>query len=259
MGRSRSAGAAVWATVLSELAGVVVSMEWESGSWHARWVDGPSRALLLDRATALGGYGVGAPLLVNRIGFARRVSPVATAAGWLVHGGRATDAEERQGLTAGHAVEHWCDDTNYPLQQVGADLLAAARLLAAVSHQDPATMAALMTAAWPPVPPAEATGRVIDVLPGRVVSFRWPGRGGPPRHLLEPTTTVAAPAGPDRPLRTPAMTAPTAVVAVCRQCGDVLPARPGGRGGRPAEYCSDRCRVAAYRKRKRTSLQSFPA
>lgn len=51
---SRSDGARVWAIVLSELAGVPVAVEWERPAWRVRWVDGPTRPVLMDRAVALG-------------------------------------------------------------------------------------------------------------------------------------------------------------------------------------------------------------
>jgi len=45
-----------------------------------------------------------------------------------------------------------------------------------VSRGDARVMAGLMTAAVPPLQPAELIGHVIEDLPGRVVSCRWPGR-----------------------------------------------------------------------------------
>jgi len=238
LARSRSVGASRWTTVLSELAGVPVVVEWESPSWRVRWVDGPTRVQLLDRATALDRYGIGAPLSVAQMRFSRRVSTVATAVGWLAHGSQG-------GMAAEYDVDLWCADTAYPQQQAGPELLAAAVVLAAVSQGDTAVLAALMTSAWPPLEPAALPGPVTDELPGRVVSFAWPGRGGPPAHLLQPAETPAAPE-PAAALTQPP--APTTVGA-CGRCGDPLPARSAARGGRPAQYCSDRCRVAAHRAR----------
>ena len=248
MARSRSAGARTWATVLSELAGVPVVVEWESPSWRARWVDGPTRAQLLERATELGRYEIGAPLGVTQMGFSRRVSPLAAAVGWLAHGSQATDSEQQHGLTAEYAVDHWCTDTAYPQQRAGAELLAAALVLVAVSRGSSVAMAALMTAAQPPIEPAELTRPAIDNLPGRVVSYRWPGRGGPPSHLLQPAGAPPATELP-MPILTQLTTPTPPTGSMCGRCGDPLPARPGAGGGRPAQYCSDRCRVAAYRAR----------
>ncbi len=87
----------MWAAVLSELAEVPVLVEWETVTWRVRWVDGPTRVQLLDRATALDGYGIGAPLPVAQMRFARRsssaatVATAATAVGWLAHGKRGRD------------------------------------------------------------------------------------------------------------------------------------------------------------------------
>jgi len=244
--RSRSVGASRWATVLSELAGVPVVVEWESPSWRVRWVDGPTRAQLLDRATALDGYGIGAPLVVAQMRFSRRVSAVATAVGWLAHGSQG-------GMAAEYDVDLWCADTAYPQLRAGAELLAAAVVLAAVSRGDSAVLAALMTSAWPPLAPAALPGPVTDELPGRVVSFAWPGRGGPPARLLQPADAPAAPEPPVAPTQEPT----PSTIGVCARCGDPLPARSAAaRGGRPAQYCSDRCRVAAHRAR--TGVRSHP-
>jgi len=198
--------------VLSELAGVPVVVQWESPSWRVRWVDGPTRAQLLDRTSALDGYGIGAPLAVAQMRFSRRVSTVATAVGWLAHGSQG-------GMAAQYDVDLWCADTAYPQRRAGAELLATAVVLATVTRGDSAVLATLMTSAQPPLQPAALPGPVIDELPGRVVSFSWPGRGGPPAHLLQPTDTPETPrtagsTGPDantfnahrrvRPVRWPA-------------------------------------------------------
>jgi len=58
----RSDGAKAWSTVLSELAQVRVSVEWERPTWRVSWQDGPTREALMSRAAALGEYRVGAPL-----------------------------------------------------------------------------------------------------------------------------------------------------------------------------------------------------
>ena len=250
--RSRSAAAKTWATVLSELSGVPVVLEWESPLWHARWVDGPTQALLQERAAVLDGYGVGGPLPARLITFSRRVSPVARAVGWLVHGSQVTESERHRGMTAELVVDNWCTDTSYPQQRAGQDVWAAAGVLAAVSRQDPGAMAALMTSAVPPLGAAQASGRVIVDLPGRVVSYRWPGRGGPPPHLLQPPPDTRTAEGRTPPAAPPPDAGPSTTALVCRRCGHPLPTQ-SIRGGRPAQYCSDRCRVAAHRNRTRAS------
>lgn len=238
MARSRSVGAARWATVLSQLAAVPVVVKWESPSWRVRWVDGPTRAQLLDRANALDRYGIGAPLPVAQMRFSRRMSTVATAVGWLAYGSQG-------GTAAEYDVELWCADTAYPQRRAGPEVLAAAVVLAAVSQGDSAVLATLMTSAWPPLAPAALPGPVVDELPGRVVSYAWPGRGGPPIHLLQPADTPETLEPPAVSTQAPA----PSTLDVCGRCGDPLPARSAARGGRPAQYCSDRCRVAAHRAR----------
>jgi len=244
--RSRSVGASRWATVLSELAEVPVVAQWEAPSWRVRWVDGPARAQLLDRATALGGYGIGAPLHVEQMRFSRQVSAVARAVGWLAHGSQGE-------MAADYDVDLWCADTAYPQRRASAELLAAAVVLAAVSRGDSAALAALMTSAWPPLAPTALAGPAILDFPGRVVSYAWPGRNGPPAHLLQPANTPAAPEPPAATKKTPT----PSTTAVCERCGAPLTVRSGTRGGRPAQYCSDRCRVAAHRARTGHSGRSL--
>jgi len=186
--------------------------------------------------TALDGYGIGAPLPVAQMRLARRSSSAATAVGWLAHGSLG-------GTAAEYAVDLWCADTAYPQLRAGGELLAAAVVLAAVSRGDSGVLAALMISARPPLEPAALTGPVIDELPDRVVSFAWPGRGGPPLHLLQPAETPAVPTH-------------TLIGEVCGRCGDQLPLRSGNSGGRPAQYCSDRCCVAAHRERTGASALS---
>jgi hypothetical protein len=43
----RSDGAKVWSTVLSELAQVKVSVEWEPPTWRVFWQDGPTREAMM--------------------------------------------------------------------------------------------------------------------------------------------------------------------------------------------------------------------
>ena len=49
-----SDGARQWAIVLSELAEVRVVVERERPAWRVRWVDGPTRLVLMDRTAAWG-------------------------------------------------------------------------------------------------------------------------------------------------------------------------------------------------------------
>lgn len=242
----RSVAAATWATVLSELALVPVTVQWEAPSWRVRWVDGPTLTQLLSRAVALDSYGVGAPLTVPQLRFSRSVSSQAVAVGWLVHGSKVTEVEQQRGMTAWHGVEGWCEDTGYPQRRAGAQVTAAATMLCAVARGDTATIAALVTRANPPIEPSAPTGAVTAELPGRVASYRWPGRGGPPGHLLGPAEPSAPPDLPQQPVP-PAH--PDQQGKLCSWCGGPLPAKPRRRGGRPAQFCSDRCRVAAHRHR----------
>ena len=48
--------------------------------------------------------------------------------GWLVHGSQGGSA------AAEYDVDQWCTDTAYPQRRAGAELLAAAAVLAAVSR-----------------------------------------------------------------------------------------------------------------------------
>ena len=66
----RSAGAKAWSRVLSELAQVRASVEWDRPTWRVSWQDGPTREALMGRA-ALGEYRVGAPLPFEDLRFAR--------------------------------------------------------------------------------------------------------------------------------------------------------------------------------------------
>lgn len=209
--------------MLSELAGVQVVVEWESPSWRVRWVDGPTRVQLLDRATARDGYGIGAPLRVAQMRFSRRVSAVATAVGWLAHGSQG-------GMAAEYDVDLWCANTAYPQRRAGAELLATAVVLAAVSRGDSAVLTALMTSAWPLLAPAALPGAVVEELPGRVISFVWPGRNGPPMHLLRPAETPVAP----EPAVALAQEPTPSAMGVCARCGDALAGpvrRPWGSAG----------------------------
>ena len=83
----RSDGAKAWSTVLSELAQVWVSVGSGSGRrGGVSWQDGPTREALMDRAAALGGYRVGAPLPFADLRFAHSNSAAAVALAWLERG-----------------------------------------------------------------------------------------------------------------------------------------------------------------------------
>jgi hypothetical protein len=225
----RSDGAKAWSRVLSELAQVRVSVEWERPTWRVSWQDGPTREALMRRAVALGGYRVGAPLPLEDLRFARSNSVVAVALAWLARGSPESLAAARAAIAE---VEAFCADTGYPRTRFDAGALAAAELLRRVSHGDIAEMGLLLAQAVPPVAPADMLGPGPELI-GRVVSSRWPV-GGPPQELL-------GPAG-----QSPEAGSGTAQPRTCQRCGK--PLKTGGsRGGRPAKYCSGACRTAAHR------------
>ena len=86
----RADGAKAWAEVLSELARVAVTVEWEQPAWRVHWRDGPTRRVLMDRAAALGRFRVGSPLPFEQLRFTRGDSAVALALAWLAHGSPAS-------------------------------------------------------------------------------------------------------------------------------------------------------------------------
>jgi hypothetical protein len=75
----RAGGAKAWAEVLSALAQVAVTVEWERPAWRVRWRDGPTRRVLMDRAAILGRFRVGSPLPFEQLRFTRSDSAVALA------------------------------------------------------------------------------------------------------------------------------------------------------------------------------------
>jgi hypothetical protein len=221
----RSDGAKRWARVLSELAQVEVTVEWERPAWRVYWQDGPTREVLMARAAALGGYRVGAPLPFEQLRFIRSNSVTAIALGWLAHG--SPDIPSPSPPVG--EVEAWCEDTGYPGTRFDERALAAADLLGRLGRGDITEMGQLLAHAYPPVPPQPSAEQGPE-LRGSVTSFRWPS-GGPPADLLGPTAT-------------PNTTAP----ATCALCGK--PLEPTRGRGRPARYCSGSCRTAAHRARK---------
>ncbi len=67
----RADGARAWAEVLSELARVAVTVEWEQPAWRVHRRDGPTRRVLMDRAAALGRFRMGSPLPFEQLRFTR--------------------------------------------------------------------------------------------------------------------------------------------------------------------------------------------
>lgn len=226
---ARSAGARQWAVVLSELAGVRVVVEWERPAWRVRWVDGPTRPVLMDRAAALSRYRVGAPLAAQDMRFARSSSGLARALAWLTLAGQAGRAD---GVDR---VEQLVEDTGYAQDRADEAGLAAAELLNRLASGELVDMGRLLAAASPPVPPRPLARPAPD-LAGQVVSYRWPV-GGPPAELLgsspptEPLVTSDGAAGEE--------------LRRCARCRTPLPATHGR--GRPARFCGGACRVAAHR------------
>ena len=237
-GLKRSDGAKVWATVLSELAQVRVSVEWERPTWRVSWQDGPTREALMGQAAALGEYRVGAPLRFEELRFARSNSAVAIALAWLARGSPETSAAARAAIAQ---VEAFCTDTGCPQTRVDAATLAAAELLRRLGHGDIAEMGVLLAQAVPPVPPGDVPAAGPE-LTGRVITYRWPA-GGPPEELLGSSGQPAEPR------------ADTERATTCQQCGKPLNSA-GPRRGRPAKYCSGACRTAAHRALHRTAPET---
>lgn len=227
---SRSDGARAWAVVLSELAGVPVTVEWERPSWCVRWVDGPTRVVLIDRAVALGHYRVGSPLRVEALQFSRSSSALALALAWLSVADRAGQSD------AVGLVEQVAEDTGYPQDRADTTTLAAADLLCRLAGGQSVVMGRLLADAHPAVLPRSTTTRTVPDLVGQVVSIRWPA-GGPPAYLLGPAEQATS------------TTSDARDTSGCAYCGASLPLRAGR--GRPARYCSGAHRVAAHRARAR--------
>jgi hypothetical protein len=230
VGVGNTEGARQWSIVLSELADVQVAVVWERPAWRVRWVDGPTREALMDRATALSKYRVGAPLIAERLRFVRSDSAEATALGWLAIGSPTARNMISDGVAA---VEALCEETGYPQSRFDERTRGAADLLVRVSLGQTAEMGSLLERAVPKLKPAPINSSGHQ-LRGEVVSYRWP-RGGPPPELLGP---------PGASVSTEASLEPPA--ATCLRCGSPLPSG-GSRRGRPAKFCSGTCRTAAHR------------
>lgn len=230
---ARSDGARQWAAVLSELAGVPVTVEWERPAWRVRWTDGPTQEVLADRAAALGRFRVGSPLTADSLRFSRSSSPMALALAWLSVPDRAG------GSDAVGLVEQIAEDTGYPKERADPATLAAADLLCRIAAGQSSVMGRLLAGAVPAVPARPPINTAPD-LTGRVVSFRWPV-GGPPEHLLGPSEPPQSDSG-------------THQATECVYCGTPLPPRAGR--GRNARYCSGAHRVAAHRARQREAAEA---
>jgi hypothetical protein len=198
-----------------------------------RWVDGPTRLTLLDRAAALCRYGVGAPLTAQDMRFARSSSGLARALAWL------TLADQAGRPDAVDRVEQLVEDTGYPQDRADEAGLATAELLNRLSGGSSVDMDRLLATASPPVPPRPLV-RPAPALAGEVVSYRWP-IGGPPAELLSgsPPTGHFVPSGGSVPEG----------LRMCAHCSAPLPATHGR--GRPARFCGGACRVAAHRASRR--------
>lgn len=230
----RSDDAKIWARVLSELALVPVTVEWERPSWRVRWLDGPTRQVLMDRAAALSTYRVAAALPFEQLRFTRRDSSLAIALGWLAWGSPESTARAREAIAE---VEAFCAATGYPQTRFDDRVLGAAELLSRVGHGDISEMGALLTRANPSVAPQPPAIQPGPDLRGSVTSYRWPS-GGPPAQLLGPS---------DRPV--PDTANDQQATSACQRCG--RPIDNGPRLGRPAKFCSGACRTAAHRERHR--------
>jgi len=240
----RSDDAKVWARVLSELAQVEVTVQWERPSWRVRWLDGPTRRVVMDRAAALSTYRVAAALPFEQLRFARSDSSLAIALGWLAWGSPESAAAAREAIAE---VEAFCAVTGYPQTRFDDRVLGAADLLSRVGHGDASEMGALLTKANPPVTPQAPSIAPGPGLRGAVTSYRWPN-GGPPADLLGPTTS--------RP--SPATVNGQQVAVTCQHCGRPLDTDgEGPRRGRPAKYCSGACRTAAHRAHHREPLPAI--
>lgn len=235
---SRSDGAKAWSQVLSELAEVEVTVEWESPAWIVRWRDGPTRQVLLDRAAALGRW-VGAPLGFDRLRFARTNTGTALALAWLTVGSPSSPTEVGRGVVG---VEEICADTGYLRNRFDDPVIAAAELLAKLGHGDAMEMGSLLAQAFPPVQAHPMNPDIGPELRGRVTSMSWPGKGPAADLLGHPVTK---PGGVTKPAAEDSTTN-------CLRCGGPIASTTGpGHAGRPAKYCSGACRTASHRERRR--------
>jgi hypothetical protein len=231
----RPEGAKVWARVLTELAQVTVTVEWERPAWRVRWRDGPTRQVVMDRAAALSRYRVAAALPSEQLRFTRTDSPLAIALGWLAWGSPESTARSREAVPD---IEAFCADIGYPQTRFDDRTLGAADLLSRVGHGDIYEMGELLAQANPPVAARPLSVEPGPDLPGAVISYRWPS-GGPPADLLGLA---------DR--SSPGVSSTEQAAVTCRHCGRPL-GTDGPRRGRPAKYCSGACRTAAHRAHQR--------
>ena len=130
----RSDGAKTWSTVLSELAQVRVSVEWERPTWLVSWQNGPSLEALMGRAAALGGYRLGAPLPFDDLRFARSNSGMAVALAWLVRGSPESPAAARAVIAdVGVLVRNVSPDPNAMGQSLGVFSVSRLRMSSLIS------------------------------------------------------------------------------------------------------------------------------
>jgi hypothetical protein len=163
----------------------MVTDQWERPAGRVRWIDGPTRQVMMDRAAALGRYRVGAALPVEQLRFTRSDSAVAVALAWLAHRSPPSPAHTAE---AGSVVEALCAGTGYPETRFAEATLGAAGLLTRLGHGTAGEMGTLLARAAPIIPPHTTMAAGPD-LPGRVSSIRWPA-GGPPDDLLGPSSTA---------------------------------------------------------------------
>ena len=176
----RADGAKAWAEVLSELARVAVTVEWEQPAWRVHWRDGPTRRVLMDRAAALGRFRMGSPLPFEQLRFTRSDSAVALALAWLAHGSPASPAHTARAVSA---VEAFCDDTGFPQTRFDEATLGAAGLLARLGNGDVQQMGTLLAQAIPPVAAQHITTiQAGPDLPDRGPPRAPPATGGTPRE-----------------------------------------------------------------------------
>lgn len=280
----RSDAAHRLAAMLADEAGVPVEAEWQpgrgwggrplphgtTGRWLFRWADGPTVAAIRTRAEELLAVpGLLTPLRKAALAWERNYTDraVALAVLDLARDGKLPDdREERHGVARNAADDLF--NTAYPTDRpvealIAADVLNAAAGGYGAAHQ----MADLLVErgrdefgieAWPaPLAPG-------GQLRGRWVWGAWPIPGLRTRIIeRRPRTPQPAPAPEATEPRNETADvvasplAPAAAPAgACPVCGGLLPARDRGR---PARYCSARCRLRAHRAQQPTKRRNETA
>lgn len=118
----RADGARIWSVVLSELAQIPVTVDWDAPAWWVRWTDGPTQPVLTHRVLELSQYRIGRPLDAAALRFRRSDSAVALA--WLCIPRPESQDQVWECLAE---VEALCESTAYPLQRSDPAGRAAAR------------------------------------------------------------------------------------------------------------------------------------